>query len=254
MRLEHWFYTLPLRIRSLLRRSQADQELRDELQDHLNQQIKDNLARGLSEEEARYSALRHLGGMAQIEEQCREKRRVSVIEDLFQDLRYGFRQLRRNPGFSLIAILCLTLGTGANAAVFSWIEGIGLRPFPAVAHQERLVVVVATTSASGKTGNAVGNPDVSWPDWLDFQENSTLTDAFIADRITGARLGTGARAETVTGSVVSANYFDALGIRPILGRGFLPGEDSGRNAHPVTVISYWLWRERFRSDPRSLAR
>jgi predicted permease len=249
MQFERWFYTLPLRIRSLFRRSQTDQELRDELQDHLDQQIKDNLAEGMTDEEARCSALRRMGGMAQVEEQCRDKRRVSLIQDLLQDLHYGFRQLRRSPGFSLIAILCLTLGTGANAAVFSWIEGIGLRPFPAVAHQERLVVVVATSSASGKIADAVGNPDVSWPDWLDFQKSCTLVDAFIADRITGARLGTGARAETVTGSVVSANYFDALGIRPILGRGFQPGEDSGHNAHPLTVISYWLWKERFRSDP-----
>src|SRR5258708_27782289 len=138
MRLERLLSTARLRIRSLFRRAQTDQELRDELQDHLDRQIQENVGAGMTPDEARVSAMRSLGGSAQIEEQCREKRRVRIVEDLLQDLRYGFRQMRRSPGFSALAVLCLTLGIGANAAVFSWIEGILLRPFPAVAHQERL--------------------------------------------------------------------------------------------------------------------
>src|SRR5262249_41766512 len=153
------------------------------------------------------------------------------------------RILCRNPGFSLLAILCLTLGIGANAAVFSWIEGILLRPYPLVVHQERLFAVTGTDRG------APGNPDVSWPDWLDLQRNSRLVEAFIAEKITGTTLSVGDRAERVAGSMVSANYFDAIGVRPMLGRGFEPGEDSGRNAHPVTVISYQMWHDRFRSDP-----
>src|SRR5437588_9747218 len=119
-----WFYTLPLRLRAFFRRKQLDLELEDELRDHLEQQIKENVAAGMSPEEARYSALRALGGMTQIEQQCRDVRGGSVIENLVQDLRYGFRQLCRCPGFSSLAILCLTLGIGANTAVLSWIEGI----------------------------------------------------------------------------------------------------------------------------------
>src|SRR6202030_2739753 len=102
------------------------------------------LARGMSPEEARYSALRALGGMTQIEEQCRDTRRVNALADFVQDMRYGLRQLRRSPGFSAVAILCLTLGIGANAAVFSWVEGILFRPYPLVAHQERLFAVAGT--------------------------------------------------------------------------------------------------------------
>jgi macrolide transport system ATP-binding/permease protein len=101
MSFERWFYAVPLRLRSLFRHKQVDQELQDELRDHLELQIKENLARGMSPEEARYSALRALGGMTQIEEQCREARGVSTIENLIQDLHYGFRQLRRSPGFLL---------------------------------------------------------------------------------------------------------------------------------------------------------
>ena len=100
--------------------------------------------------------------------------------------------------------------------------------------------------AAGEPGSAT---DVSWPDFQDFQKNCRLYDAFIVDRITGVTLAIGDRAERTTGSVVSANYFDALGVRPILGRGFAPGENVGRNAHPVTVISYQMWKERFHGDP-----
>src|ERR1700733_1136798 len=239
-----WFYTLPLRVRSFFRRQQVDLELEDELRDHLEQQIKENVAAGMPPEEARYSALRALGRMTQIEQQCRDARGGSVIENLVQDLRYGFRQLCRCPGFSSLAILCLTLGIGANTAVFSWIEGILFRPYPAVAHQERLLAVGGT--ARGESGGTL----ISWPDFLDLQGSCTLCDTFFVSKITGSTLNIGDHAEITTGSIVSANYFDAIGVHPLLGRGFVPGEDVGSNAHPVAVISYQLWRNRFKGDPQ----
>ena len=249
MQFERWFHALPLRVRLLFRRAQMDQDLQDEIQGHLEQQINENMAAGMSPEEARYAALRALGNVAQIEEACREKRWGSYLEDFSHDMRYGLRQLRRSPGFSILAVLCLTLGIGANAAVFSWIEGILLRPFPAVAHQERLVAVAATKPAGNRTTAESGYDDLSSPDWHDFERNCKLIDAFIVSRIMGTTLSIGERAEHVTGSVVSSNYFEALGVRPVLGRGFQPDEDYGRNAHPVTVISYWTWKERYRGDP-----
>ncbi|MGA7289416.1 MAG: ABC transporter permease, partial [Terriglobales bacterium] len=248
MTFEQWFYTLPLRLRSLFRRKKVDQDLTDELRDHLDQQISENLARGMSPEEARYSALRAMGGITQIEQLCRDARGANVIENLIQDLRYGLRQLVRSPGFSSLAILCLTLGIGANTAVFSWIEGILFRPYPAVAHQERLLALAGT--ASGESGPT----PLSWPDFLDLERNCTLCDAFFVSKITGSTLNVGDHAEVTTGSIVSANYFDAIGVRPILGRGFEPGEDAGSNAHPVVVISYQLWRDRFKSDPQIIGK
>jgi len=161
---------------------------------------------------------------------------------MFRDLRIGLRMLRRNPGFCALAILCLMLGIGANTAVFSWIEGILLRPFPRVADQGRLLVV------AGSARGAARASAVSWPDFLDLRNNCKLIDAFIADRLVATTLSIGDRAERAPGSVVSANYFQALGVRPVLGRGFEPAEDTGRNAHAVTVISYQVWKDRYRGD------
>lgn len=150
MDIEQWFYSLPSRWRSFFHRNQVDRELKEELQEHLEAQIQENVERGMSAEQARYSGMRTLGGITQIEQQCRDARGGSFLEDFVQDVRYGFRQLARNPGFSALAILCLTLGIGANAAVFSWVEGILFRPYPAVAHQERLFAVGGTAPGENR--------------------------------------------------------------------------------------------------------
>jgi predicted permease len=165
------------------------------------------------------------------------------MQTFFQDLRFGFRMLRRSPGFSILALLCLTLGIGTNAAVLSWIEGILIRPYPLVAHQDRMVALFGTRQGTTE------KEGLSYPDFLDLQKNSTLFDSFIVDRITGTTLSIGDRAERASGGIVSANYFDALGVRPIMGRGFRPEEGEGRNAHPVTVISYLTWQDRYKGDP-----
>src|SRR5881275_2191801 len=164
------------------------------------------------------------------------------MQTFLQDLRFGFRILRRSPGFSILAILCLTLGIGTNAAALSWIEGILIRPYPLVAHQERMVALSGTVRGGERSG-------LSYPDFRDFEKNSTLFESFIIDKITGTTLSNGDRAERAVGGMVSANYFDALGVRPILGRGFRTEEGTGRNAHPVTVISYMTWKNRYKGDP-----
>jgi predicted permease len=229
------------RLCGLLRAKNLERDMDEELNFHLQMEIAENLRKGMNAPEARLAALRRFGGLVQIKETCRETRGLPMIETSWQDVRYGFRMLGRNPGFSLLAIVCLTLGIGATTSVCSWIEGILLRPFPLVARQDRMVALTGV-DRNGRT-------DVSWPDLQDLRRNATLVDAFIAEHIGGTTLSIGDRAERVAGSVVSSNYFDVLGIHPIVGRAFEPSEDTGRNAHPVTVISYQAWKDRYKLDP-----
>jgi len=241
-----WHYKVSHRLRSLFHREKAELDLREELQFHLQNQIDEYIAGGMDAQEARHAAFRSLGGVEQVKEECREARKMNLIENFVRDLRLGVRMLRRNPGFTVLTILCLTLGIGANAAVFSWVEGILFRPYPLVSHQQRLVAL------SGTAGEE--REQTSWPDLLDLQRSCTLCETVFVSSITGATLSIGERAELTTGSIVSANYFDAIGVRPVLGRGFEPGEDTGRNAHPVVVISYHLWQTRFRGDPEIIGK
>src|SRR5213082_3780899 len=238
-RLRAWFS----RFFGLFQKDKRDAEMAEEMQSHLDLLIERNIAAGMLPHEARNAALRQFGGVEQVKEIAREQRVWRWADEFVQDIRYGARMLRRNPGFSILAIVCLTLGIGTNAAALSWIEGILIRPYPLVAHQDRMFALNCTTRGTqGFTG-------LSYPDFLDLEKNSTLFESFIIDKITGTTLSNGDRAERAVGGMVSANYFDALGIRPILGRGFRPEEGTGRNAHPVTVISYMTWKNRYKGDP-----
>lgn len=241
-----WYYKLPLRLRSLFHKDKAETELSEELQFHLQNQIDEYVTQGMSLQEAHHAAFRSLGGAEQVKEECRDARQVNFIDNFLQDIRFGLRMLRRSPGFTFLVVLCLTLGIGANAAVFSWVEGILLRPYPLVSHQERLVALTGTVRDQ--------RDQTSWPDLLDVQRSCTLCETLFLSNITGATLSIGERAEVIRGSIVSANYFDAIGVHPILGRSFEPGEDTGRNSHPVVVISYHLWQTRFAGDPRIIGK
>jgi macrolide transport system ATP-binding/permease protein len=240
------------RLSGLFRMQRLERDMDEEFDFHLQNEVAENVRSGMSSDQALAAARRRFGGVAQMKEAYREAHSLPFLQVLWQDLRFGLRMLRRNPGFSILAILCLTLGIGATTAVFSWIEGVLLRPFPGVAHQQRMMAVAGTyRDVAGAPGDST---DLSWPDFQDFQRNCKLVDAFIVDRITGVTLAIGDRADRTTGSIVSANYFDALGVRPILGRAFEPAENTGRNAHPVVVISYQMWKERFHGDPAIVGR
>src|SRR5689334_21634490 len=210
----------------VFRRDSLDVVMDEEIRFHIAERAAELQRSGVTEEEARRRARLEFGGVESYKAECRETRRFHLLLGVWEDVRFGLRMLRRSPGVSMLALLCLTIGIGANAAVFSWIEGILLRPFPLVAHQDRMMAIVGTKH--GTAGGVGESIDISWPDFQDLARNTTLFDAFIVDRIMGTSLAIGNRAQVVTASLVSSNYFSAIGVRPILGRGFEPQEDSGR--------------------------
>src|SRR5438552_10908360 len=236
------------RLLRLHRTKQRDTEMAEEFQQHVDLLTERNIVAGMSAKEARNAALREFGGVEQIKETAREQRVWMWADEIFRDLRFGARMLLRNPGLCILIILCLTLGIGTNAAVLSWIEGILIRPYPLVPHQDRMFALIGTTRG------VPGHNGLSYPDFVDLEKNSTLFESFIIDRITCPTLSVGDRAERASVGIVSANYFDALGVKPFLGRGFRSEEGTGRNAHPVTVIAYRTWKDRYNFDPTIIGR
>lgn len=230
------------------RRLGRDAQLVEELRSHLEMDAADRVARGEAPRQAAANARRDFGNVGLVQELTRDMWAGIWLDRLWQDTRIGLRSLWRTPGFTVIAVLCLALGIGANAAVFSWLEGILLRPYPGVAAQRRMVAIVGTVKGTP------GYASLSWPDFQDLARSSTGFSAFVADKITGATITGRNRADRAVGELVSANYFSALGIRLARGRGFLPGEDVGNGTHPVVVISYAMWRDRFALDPRIVGR
>lgn len=241
-----WMYKLPLRFRSLFRKRHVEQELSDELRFHLEKLIEQNVGKGLNPKEARYSALRELGGVDQIKEQCRDARGVRFIETVAQDVRYGLRQLRRNPGFTTVAVLTLALGIAANTTIFSAVSEILLRK-PPVAHPDRLCEISSKNFATGSDFLGASAPDFeSWR-----RQNRVFEEMAAAETGRSFTLTGTAAPESVEGARVTPDYFRVIGVMPALGRAFLPDEGQpGKNR--VVILSNDLWHERYGSDPNIL--
>jgi predicted permease len=233
---------LKMRLRALLRKSQVEQELDEELRYHLERQIEQNVRLGMSPEEARYAALRSFGGVEQAKELSRDARGLRWLADLWQDLRYGARMLLKKPGFSLIVIITLALGIGVNTAIFSVVYSVLLRPLPYEA-PEKLAAVYSMYPQKN-----FFRSQVSAPDFVDWRAQNKVFDAMSAYAWGGYTLTEGNQPERFYGLSVSANFFQVLRVKPLLGRAFLPEEEeAGRNR--VAVLSYGLWQRRFGADP-----
>jgi predicted permease len=252
MRLKHWFYTIPLRLRSLFHRAQVEQELDEELRYHLDRQIEENIARGMTEDQARSAALRAIGGVERRKEECRDMRRVRLIEDLMQDVRYGLRTLRKSPGFTAVAVLSLALGIGANTAIFSVFDPIVIKSLP-VKDPEQLVVLNTFDPRSPDEG-------FTFPffPYAMFEQLRARMQVF-SGALTIQNLGgdgfvdmvgpeTGNRTERANLQLVSGEYFQVLGVNAIAGRTLSTADDQAAGAHPVAVLSYRFWQRRFAGD------
>ncbi len=235
-------YKLSLRFRSLFRRGRVEGELSDELRFHLEKLAEENVAKGMTSNEARYAALRELGGVEQVKEECRDMRRVNYIENLVQDLTYGLRVLARNRGFAAVAVLTLALGIGANTAIFSVVNTVLLRPLP---FKDPSRLVWATERFQATHGAAVViSPDfMGWKDRNQVFEQIGAFGGGVGANLTGA--GEPARVRVTS---VTAGFFPMLGVLPVAGRTFLPAENK-QAQHHVALLNEALWRSRFGSDP-----
>ena len=249
MRPEHWLFMIPLRLRSLFRRAQADQELDDELRDHLDLKTEEYVAKGMTQEEAHRRARLDLGGIEQTKEKCRDARRVNWIQDFVQDLRFGLRILRKSPGFTAIATLTLALGIGANTAVFSVVNGVLLRP---LAYQEpnQLYLIQVVWSQMSKFYPLIPANLPGYQIWR--KQCHSFEDIAIAEGTSADLTGPGEPKE-IHGVRGSANLFALLGVSPAFGRDFLPMEDeTGRGR--VVILTNRFWRGYFHSDPAVIGR
>jgi len=223
------------------RRKRWDEERARELDAYLEAETDENIARGMSPEEARYAARRKLGNTTLIREEIYHMNSLGWLETLWQDIRFALRMLRKNPGFTAVAVLTLALGIGANTAMFTIVDGTFLKPLPV--SDPSHFVSIGTQEAHGVYDN------VSFPDYLDLRAQcSSLSGAVAYER--GAKfVNSMDESSLVAMDIVSLNYFDFLGIKPFLGRTFPPEAEGTATLGPTVVISYALWKSRLGGDP-----
>lgn len=233
-------------LRALLRKEETEQELDEELRFHLEKETEKKVKNGISATEARYAALRSFGGVERVKEECRDVRGVRLIEALWQDLRYGLRMLNRKPGFTLIAVITLALGIGANTAIFSVVMAVLVRPLP-FREPEALVSFQASNERVG-----VGHGFLSQSDVLDFRRQAESFEQIVAWDTSPINLSGTGRPERLEGVSVTTNFFQTLGAQPLLGHDFSP-EDGSPSSNRV-IIGYGLWRRQFGGDPGVIGR
>jgi predicted permease len=235
--------SLLTRLRSLFYKDELDRALNEELRSHVEMRAEDNIAAGMTPDEARYDAQRRFGNSTLLKEETRAMDIVGWLDTAARDLRYGARTLRKNPGFTAVAVLTLALGIGANTALFSVVNGVLLNPLP-YPHPEQLV-----TLAESKPNFERGS--ISYPNFRDWQkDNLTFSSLAIARNYSFSLTGLG-EAEQVRARFISSDFFPLLGVNPVIGRTFVPGEDE-IGAAPIALISEGFWKRKFGSSPGAL--
>jgi hypothetical protein len=228
-------------LRNLFRSREVERDLREELQSHLQLLTDQNLRDGMSPEEAQRAARIELGGTEQVKEKVRQQRVGNWLQSIFSDCRFALRQLRKSPAVTATVVLTLALGIGVNTAMFSLLNGWLLRPLPLSAPEQ--ITVLASEQKEGSNGN------FSYLDFLDFQKQSDDFSDLFAYAVGIGGLSAGGEATEIAYSSVTGNYFSSLGIKPVIGRLFLPGEGQKPNDELLIVLGYSFWQKRFAGDP-----
>jgi predicted permease len=231
-----WLNWMAARIRALFRAGDDDRDFGLELESHLSMLTEDKIRSGMTAEEARRKARLELGGLAQLQQAHRDIRLFPFVDTLWQDARYGLKMLRRNPGFTFVAVLTLALGIGATTAIFTVVNAVLLRPLP-YRDPDRLVLV----------------PNARGHDFLRWRDQSKAFESMAAFNFGTADLTGSGEPERLAVATVSTELFATLGVAPALGRAFTPEEDR-EGGEPVVVLSDSLWRRRFGSDPQVIGR
>jgi predicted permease len=235
------------RVRSFFRKEPLDRELDAEMASHLEMAVEENVRRGMNPEEARRQAMVRFGGVQQAREQQREARGLPWIDILMQDLRFTFRTLTRDRGFAIVAVLILGLGIGANIAVFSVVNAILLRPLPF--HDPQQLVWLAGNNGKGGLSDMTYLVD-AYEDYArenhSFREMTAFSPYYSLSETNLVGNGTPKPLQSVW---VAGNFFQVLGVHPILGRQFTP-EESVKGGPPAALLSYSLWKQQFHADPK----
>jgi putative ABC transport system permease protein len=234
------------RVRSFFQKKERDVELDEEVASHLEFAVEEKMRNGMTEEEARREALVQFGGVAQAKERQRDARGLPWLDVLSQDLRFTSRTLGRDRGFTLIAVLILGLGIGANIAVFSVVNAILLRPLP-LRDPQRLVRIL-TKDPKGGESSATYTADAMEGFQRQNRSFESVSGYFAFTGPDNLKLGGNGQPMPVTGLMVGNTFFQTLGVQPILGRQFLP-EEAVHNARPVALLSYAFWKQHYSSDP-----
>jgi len=228
-----------------LRRSRMESEMDAEMRFHLEAYAEDLVRGGMGKAEALRQARLEFGGIEQAKEECRNARGVTLVENFVHDVRFGARMLRKNPGITVVAALTLALGIGANAAIFTVINAVLLRPL-AVEHPEQLVAVGDPTRVHAWSNGTPRTASFSYPLYREVRDQNEVFSSLLAtSRLDNARIVIDKGAEDLQGRVVSENYFETLGLGALIGRTFTGADGGVPGKDPVAVISYGYWQKRF---------
>ncbi|HVI73192.1 MAG TPA: ABC transporter permease, partial [Pyrinomonadaceae bacterium] len=238
-----WLNVLVARLRALLWRDKVLHDIDGELRAHLEMEVEANREMGMTLEEARLSAGKSFGNLGSIRDLAYEVKGGGFMETVWQDLRYSARMLFKHRGFTIIAVLTLSLGIGANTAIFSIVNAVLLRPFP-YQSPEQLVIV----------GEGVSGGSVSYPNFVDWRDDRNVFESASAVRSNESYNFSGAgEPERLQGRLVSAGFLTLLGVKPLIGRDFLP-EDNRPGAAPAVMLSYGFWSRNFGNDPNIIGK